>query len=143
MSNTTFEEVIEKTGTLVYTNVGDSMYPMIRPDGDLIVIEKCNRPLKKYDVPLYKRDTGQYVLHRIMSAKHGKYVMCGDNRRHLEKGIEDRHIIGVLSSVIRNGKEIKMNSKKQRVYAHLWCDFFIIRAALILIKDIFIKIKGR
>ncbi len=141
MANTTFEKVIEKTGTLVYTNVGDSMYPLIRPDGDLIVIEKLKRPLKKYDVPLYKRDTGKYVLHRIMIVKNGKYVMCGDNRWYLEKGIEDRHIIGVLSSVIRNGKEIKMDGIKQKLYAHLWCDLYFIRAGVLLIKDIFKRIR--
>jgi hypothetical protein len=35
---TTFEEEIEKNGRLVYTNVGDSMRPLIRQGRDLLII---------------------------------------------------------------------------------------------------------
>ena len=60
-----FEDIINEQGQLVYTNVGDSMYPLIKPR-DLLVIKKVTAPLKKNDIPLYKRDSGQYVLHRIV-----------------------------------------------------------------------------
>ena len=81
-----FEDIIAEKGQLIYTNVGDSMYPLIQPR-DLLVIKKLSRPLRRYDVPLYKRDSGQYVLHRIMKIeKDGSYVMCGDNRSGLEHG---------------------------------------------------------
>ena len=62
-NKSTFEEELERTGKLVYTNVGDSMMPLIRQDKDLLIIEKKPEGrLKKYDVPLYRRDSGQYVL---------------------------------------------------------------------------------
>ena len=76
----TFEEEIEKNGRLVYTNVGDSMRPLIRQGRDLLIIEKPQGRLRKYDVPLYKRDSGQYVLHRILKVRDSDYVICGDNR---------------------------------------------------------------
>lgn len=122
-----FEDVISEQGKLVYTNVGDSMYPFIKPR-DLLVIEKKNSPLKKYDVPLYKRDTGQYVLHRIVKIKNGEYYICGDNRAYLERGIEDRHIIGLLTEIVREGKTISVYSSKYRFY-RLFLPFrrFIIR----------------
>ena len=63
---TRFEDIIDRDGRLIYTNVGDSMMPLIRQDRDLLIIEKPDGRLKKYDVPLYKRDNGQYVLHRIL-----------------------------------------------------------------------------
>ena len=110
-----FEDIISEQGKLVYTNVGDSMYPFIKPR-DLLVIEKLKTPLKKYDVPLYKRDTGQYVLHRIVKIKNGEYYICGDNRAHLEGGIEDRHIIGLLTEIVRDGKTISVYSSKYRFY---------------------------
>ena len=53
----TLEDVIARQGRLVYTNVGDSMYPLIRPR-DLLVIEAVKKPLRQFDVPLYKRDNG-------------------------------------------------------------------------------------
>lgn len=97
-----FEDVIAERGRLVYTNVGDSMFPIIR-EGDLLVIEAIREPLKVGDVPLYKRDSGQYVMHRIVGIRNGKYMMKGDNRTFVEKGITDKHIIGVLTGIVRNG----------------------------------------
>ena len=47
---TRFEDIIERDGRLVYTNVGDSMRPLIRQDKDLIIIEKPHGRLKKYEI---------------------------------------------------------------------------------------------
>lgn len=138
MHKSTFEEEINQTGKLIYTNVGDSMMPLIRQGKDLLIIEKVNGRLKKYDVPLYKRDSGQYVLHRILKVRKNDYVICGDNRWGREYGIQDRHIIGVLTGIIRDGKEISVNDKKYKIYVHLWCDFFWIRAFILRTKH-FIK----
>ena len=80
MNKTTFEKIIEKDGKLIYTNRGDSMMPLIKEGRDLIIIEKPVGRLKKYDVPLYKRDSGQYVLHRVLKVRDDDYVICGDNR---------------------------------------------------------------
>lgn len=129
MIKSTFEEVIKKSGKLVYKNKGDSMMPLIREGKDLIIItRKPKKRLKKYDVPLYKRDSGQYVLHRILKVREKDYVICGDNRWQKEYGITDRHIIGVLSAVVRNGKTISVNDWRYKLYVHIWCDFFPIRA---------------
>ena len=138
MHKSTFEEEINKTGKLIYTNVGDSMMPLIRQGKDLLIIEKVNGRLKKYDVPLYKRDSGQYVLHRILKVRKNDYVICGDNRWGREYGIQDRHIIGVLTEIIRDGREVSVNDKKYKIYVHLWCDFFWIRAFILRTKH-FIK----
>ena len=131
---TTFEEILERDGKLVYTNVGDSMRPLIRQDRDLIIIEKPQGRLNKYDVPLYRRDSGQYVLHRILKVRSDDYVICGDNRWKKEYGITDRHIIGVLTAVVRDGREIPVTDRKYRLYVHMWCDFFPIRAFLLKAK---------
>ena len=112
--NKKFEDVIAEQGRLVYTNVGDSMNPVIR-EGDLLVIEAVKVPLKVGDVPLYKRNSGQYVLHRIVGIKNGKYSMKGDNRTSVETGIRDRHIIGVLTAIVRNGKTYPVDRKSTRL----------------------------
>ncbi len=131
MNRHSFEEILARDGRLVYTNVGDSMVPLIRQGRDLIVIESASGRLKKYDVPLYRRDNGQYVLHRILKVREKDYVICGDNRWRREYGIDDRHVIGVLRTVIRDGKEVSMADWRQRLYAHLWCDLFPIRCVIL------------
>lgn len=138
MNKSTFEEEIAKNGRLVYINVGDSMMPLLREKRDLLIIEKVSGRLKKYDVPLYRRDSGQYVLHRILKVRKDDYVICGDNRWKKEYGITDRHIIGVLTGIVRDGKKISVNNKKYKLYVHLCCDFFFARAFFLRLKH-FIK----
>ncbi len=56
------------------------MMPLLREYNDLLIIEKVNGRLKKYDIPLYKRSLGQYVLHQVLRVRKTDYVICGDNR---------------------------------------------------------------
>lgn len=138
MTKSTFEEQLAKNGKLIYTNKGDSMMPLIKQDRDLLIIKPVHGRLKKYDVPLYKRDSGQYVLHRILKVRKNDYVICGDNRWVKEYGIRDRHIIGVLTAVVRNGSEVSVNNWKYKLYVHLWRDCSPIRAFII---HVFSKLK--
>lgn len=116
MNKMTFEDILNTKGELIYNNVGDSMYPLIQPR-DLLIIKQCSKPLKKYDIPLYKRDSGQYVLHRIIKVRRHDYVLCGDNRRLKESGITDRHILGVLTAIVRDGKTLSLDTPHYRRYA--------------------------
>lgn len=137
MSNSSFEAVLERDGSLVYPNVGTSMMPLLRQGRDLMVIQR--RPegrCKKYDAVLYKRPNGQYVMHRILKVRRNDYVICGDNRWKREFGVPDEWIIGVLTAVIRDGKTIPVTDRKYRLYVHFWCDFFWIRAGIVRAKGI-------
>lgn len=142
MSKRSFEEILEHDGVLIYANVGDSMLPLIRQGRDLLVIRKLSGKPGKYDVVLYKRDNGQYVLHRIIKRRKQDYVICGDNRYVKEYGITDRHIIGILTAVIRDGKEISISSRRVRFYSCLWCGLFPIRSCLLWFRHACRRIKN-
>lgn len=103
MNKSTFEEEINKTGKLIYTSVGNSMMPIIHENCDILIIEKVSGRLKNMISP-YKRASGQYVLHRILKVRKDSYVTCGDNRWKKEYDITDDNIIGVLTGIVRNGK---------------------------------------
>ena len=136
MSKSSFEEEIQRRGYLLYRIECDSMLPLIRQGRDLVLISaKPKGRLKKYDVPLYKRDNGQYVLHRILKVRENDYVLCGDNRRQRETGMSDRHIIGVLTAVIRDGKKLPTTALRYRLYVHLWCGPFYLRVFLLWCRD--------
>ena len=111
-----FEEELERSGKLVYTTVGVSMNPLIKQDRDLSIIEKPKGRLKKFDVALYKRANGQYVLHRVVKVLEDGYVILGDNCCSKEYNIKDSQILGVLTSLVRNGKEINLNSFGYKLY---------------------------
>lgn len=134
MNKSSFEEELDKKGILVYTNKGNSMYPLIRQGKDVLIIKKCNIRLKKMDVPLYKRESGQYVLHRIIKVNENDYVIRGDNTYSNETGIRDDQILGVLSGVIRSDKEISVNSFSYKLYSYFWYYTYYLRKIIIKIK---------
>ena len=65
---------------------GISMLPMLRQGIDSVILSPAPETLKKYDLPLYRRDNGKYVLHRIVDAG-ATYTCVGDNQFQLEHGI--------------------------------------------------------
>ena len=135
MSKSTFEEELKEKGVLVYTNVGTSMCPLIRQGKDVMIIKSVkSSKLKKMDVPLYKRENGQYVLHRIIKVTKDGYVIRGDNTYSNEYGVTDSQILGVLSGVIRNGKEISVNSFGYKVYSYFWLYTYYIRKVVVWMK---------
>ena len=77
MRNTSLEEELRSGKTCVSTTVGDSMEPMLRNRRDTIIIEPVHGRLKRYDLPLYRRPDGKYVLHRILHVKKEGYIICG------------------------------------------------------------------
>lgn len=138
-----FEDALARGGRLVYTCVGTSMLPMLRQKRDLLIIEKKEGRLKKYDVPLYRRASGQYVLHRIVKVCADSYVLCGDHQWRREYGVTDGQIIGVLTAFVRDGREISVTDKGYRLYVRLWCGLFPLRAALVWCAAIPGRLKRR
>ena len=113
---TKFENEIQSKGYIVYTNVGDSMMPLLRQNKDLMVIRKINKPLKKYDAVLFKRPNGAYVLHRIIQVRGlGQYRIAGDNRAFSEI-VPEEWIIGILTEVIKDGRHISVESDEYSAY---------------------------
>ena len=155
MNKTSLSELLNRDGRLIYSNVGDSMMPLIKQGRDLLVIEKpavwdklpknsTTGKLNKYDIALYKRDGGKnYVLHRVLKVRNNEYVICGDNRWNREYGITDRHVLGVLTAIIRDGKEKKLSGWWYTLYVFCWCSLFSVRAfilrGLTFLKRIFRK----
>lgn len=131
----TFEELLDKKGVFAYTNVGVSMLPLLRQRRDIIEIRKKQGRCKKYDVVLYKRGN-KYVLHRILKVRENDYVIVGDHCIRREFGITDDQILGVMTRVIRDGKSIYPTDWKYRLYVHLWCDFYPVRALILYVKSV-------
>lgn len=98
------EDAFEKNTTFKIPITGTSMNPFLVEGRDYVLIKKPEFPLEIGDIPLYRRDSGTFVLHRVVDKKDGGYIMCGDNQFLLEKGITDEHIIGVVCSICQDGK---------------------------------------
>ncbi len=93
---------------------GTSMNPLLYQNRDFVKIIKPVLPLKKGDIPLYRRDDGTFVLHRVVGINaDGGYIMCGDNQFILEYGITDKNIIGVVKTLIIDGKPIDVEADEK------------------------------
>lgn len=106
------EEAFSKGMTFKIPITGTSMNPFLVAGRDYVLIKKPEFPLEIGDVPLYRRDNGAFVLHRVVDKTEKGYVMCGDNQFILEQGIEDRHIIGVMCTVCRDGKTFDVDDEE-------------------------------
>jgi len=137
--HSSFEEILELDGKLIYKNKGVSMMPLIREGKDLMVIEKAaSVPYRKYDAVLFKRENGIYVLHRILKKVPDGYWIVGDHC-YAGENVNEHQILGVLTAVIRGGSEIPVTDFGYRLYVHLWCDFYPLRFLILRAKAFFAK----
>ena len=119
---------IENGGEFRLITAGFSMMPLLRNRKDIVVLRKPEGRLKKYDIPLYKRKNGQYVLHRVVKCTQGCYYLRGDNQLETEKGIKDENIIAVVSKIIRGSSEINVKTSiLYKFYVFFRCRLFPIR----------------
>ena len=118
--NHQIEERLREDGFYVSTTVGVSMWPMLKNRRDRVIITPApEKRLSKYDLPLYRRRDGKYVLHRIIAVKDGYYVIRGDNT-YAKEIVRDEQILGVMSEFYRKGKRIDATNKKYLAYVRFW-----------------------
>ena len=122
-----FEEVLEKDNELFFTNVGYSMYPLIRQREDILHIVKTN-DVKKGDIILYKSEVDHYVLHRILKIKKDKIICAGDYNYFKDKPITNEQVLGKLVDIKKkDGKTIDL-SKDKKARKFFYTNFFHIKA---------------
>ena len=122
-----FEEVLEKEGELFFTNVGFSMYPLIKQREDILHIIKTDN-YKKGDIILFKSHVDHYVLHRILKIKKDKIITAGDYNYFKDQPITKEQILGKLISIKKkDGKLIDLN-KNKKARKFFYTNFFPIKA---------------
>lgn len=114
-----FRERLAAGQTVRFSPMGVSMLPMLREGRDSVVLSPVPERLRKYDLPLYRRDNGAYVLHRV-TAVGETYTCIGDNQFVCEPGIRHDQIIAVVTQFRRKGREHSVMEPGYRLYCILW-----------------------
>lgn len=70
------------------------MQPFIVQGRDKVTLAALPDRIKKYDIILYKRENGTFVLHRVTGKKENAYIFRGDNQFSDEYGIKREQMIG-------------------------------------------------
>ena len=113
------QECLDSGRSFTFSPHGVSMLPMLRQGVDTVTLSPLPEKLKKYDLPLYQRKDGHYVLHRIVKAGE-TYTCIGDNQYIFEQGVEMRQMIAVVVSFKHKGKIYSVNDFRYRFYCRYW-----------------------
>ena len=97
---------------------GVSMMPMLRQNVDSVMLSPVPGKLKKYDLPLYQRRDGQYVLHRILKVGQ-TYTCIGDNQYKYEPGVAQEQLIALVTGYYRDEKYIPVTSFRYKCYCRI------------------------
>ena len=130
-----FEEVLNKDGELIFTNVGYSMYPLIKQREDILRIVKTDT-YKKGDIVLYKSNVDHYVLHRILKIKKDKIILAGDYNYFKDKPITKNMILGLLTTITKKDGKIIELSKDKKARRFFYTNFFYTKAFFQIIGKI-------
>lgn len=121
---------------------GTSMLPMLKDGRDQVILSPLPDKLKKYDLPFYQRENGQYVLHRIVNVKDD-YTCMGDNQFVPEPGVRHDQMIAVVTGFIRKGKEYSAECLRYKAYCRFWCAIRPLRHFFLRIRGVLGRIKRR
>lgn len=105
--------------TIRFSPQGVSMLPMLRQGVDSVVLSPLPDQLRKYDVPLYQRDNGKYILHRIVAVGE-TYTCIGDNQFDLEHGVRQDQMIALVTGFYRGDKFHSVAEPGYRLYCRFW-----------------------
>lgn len=113
------KESLENGKSVRFSPRGISMLPMLRQGIDTVVLSPLPEKLKKYDLPLYQRDDGKYILHRIVKVSD-TYTCIGDNQFELEPGVRHDQMIALVTGFTRGDKEHHVTEPMYQLYCRVW-----------------------
>ena len=133
------KDMVEQGHEVSMTVSGTSMEPFLLHNRDKIYFRKPDGTIKKGDMVFYQRETGAYVMHRVMKVKKQQYYMAGDHQTFLEGPIERQKIFAKIISVERAGVWLSENDRIWKFYAGCWRRLFFGRKVVNKLKRIIEK----
>lgn len=117
--NLDYKSQLLKHGEIAFVPKGNSMWPFLKNGKQSVVIVKKETPLSVFDVAFYKRDNGEFALHRIVSVLDGGYLMQGDSHLTVEP-IKEENVFGVMAGFYKKDKFISSNDKAYKEKVEKW-----------------------
>ena len=106
--------------TVVLTVTGGSMLPLLAGGRDRVTLGPVPERLRRGEVLLYRRADGSYVLHRVTAVTSQGLTMMGDNQLKPETGVSPEWVIGRVTRIFRDDKEVSRSGSGYRWYLGLW-----------------------
>lgn len=127
---------LSKGRFVIISTSGVSMQPLLYGKGKKkttqALVEPITEPLKEGDLPLFVRQDGKYVIHRLIKVYKDScgnavlYRTRGDNCMTCERITPD-NMLGIVTEIYRKGRTIKPTDSGYRIYIKLWNIIFPLR----------------
>lgn len=126
-------ELLDEGKTVLLTAKGSSMHPFIR-NGEKILLQK-KESYRRGDIVLAMTDSGETVLHRIVSMRDGTVMLMGDNNLQKTETCRATGIKGKVESISgRRGTRLT-SSWRHRFLSWIWLSMLPVRKILVKITD--------
>lgn len=112
-------EVLEEAESVPLVISGGSMAPFLVHGRDTVYLSKAKDPLKKGDMILFRRESGGYILHRILKEEKGIYTVVGDAQTWTE-AVRPEQVKALVTAVRRKGKLLTRGSLLWMFFEKLW-----------------------
>ena len=132
--------LLEEVQTVPLVISGSSMTPFLVHGRDTVYLSKVTAPLTRGDMILYRRDSGDYILHRIFRAEGDNYILVGDAQTMMEPGIRADQVLAVATAVRRKGKLLKQGSFWWDFFEKVWIRMVPLRPAARAVYSCFVKL---
>ena len=115
------EKLIKEKELVQITPEGYSMYPLMVPRRDQVVIKKTDpERIRRGQVWLYRRQSGMLVLHRVWKVRKEGIYMVGDNQTQVEGPLPREAFIGMVVTFIRKGKNFGSGNVLYVILSRIW-----------------------
>ena len=120
---------------------GSSMRPMLHGGRDIVSLARLTGHPRRGEVYLYRRENGQYVLHRLIRRDGDVCIFCGDNQWEKEY-LSYEGIIARVDKFRRGGKWIDAEeSRGYRLYTFVWTALFPLRPMMIATRRLLGRLR--
>lgn len=118
------KELLDSGKDVSLNTKGCSMIPFIH-ERDTLYVAPAPEVLKRGDMAVFQRMSGEYVMHRIRYVRDGangtkEYYFIGDAQNWTEGPIFREQIFGLVTAVKRRGKWTDKKNFVWWFYRHVW-----------------------
>lgn len=112
--------------------VGQSMYPCLRQDTDVLIIGPKSKTKIRVGDTVLAYHKMNYILHRVVSiGRSGDYVLQGDANIRQQEVVNYQDIAGVLFSIERPRQNIIYCNNLWRIRGVIWIKLSFVRRLLL------------
>lgn len=137
------EVQLSHDGTARLNVTGMSMWPMLRNRRDFVTLSPAPEACQKGDLILYRRENGQYVLHRIVRKVSADAFICSGDNQWVPEAVSAQQVFAIVTAFCRAGKDYPVTHPGYQRYVRTWVAMFPIRRPILALKNLLLRIRRK